>query len=72
MSERLARFMFDLQADDYDAQGAMRELAWAERNARGFWLGRANAVASFLRLEAAWAALPLHDVLSIVAWAGSM
>jgi hypothetical protein len=53
MNERLARFMFDLQADDYDAQGAMRELAWADRNVCGFWLGQSNAVVSFLRLEAA-------------------
>ena len=49
---RLARFMFDLQADDYDADDAMRELAWADDGVRGFWLGQAGAVVSFLGLEA--------------------
>ncbi len=49
---RLARFMFDLQADDYDADDAMRELAWADDGIRGFWLGQAGSVVSFLGLEA--------------------
>ena len=49
---RLARFMFDLQADDYDAEDAMRELAWADDGIRGFWVGQAGAVVSFLGLEA--------------------
>jgi hypothetical protein len=53
VSERLARFMFDLQADDYDAQHALRELAWADDDIRGFWLGQADAVVSFLGLDAA-------------------
>ena len=47
----LARFMFDLQADDYNADDAMRELAWADSGIRGFWLGQAWAVVSFLGLE---------------------
>ena len=47
----LARFMFDLQADDYNADDAMRELAWADSGIRGFWLGQAGAVVSFLGLE---------------------
>jgi hypothetical protein len=51
---RLARFMFDLQADDYDADDAMREQAWADDGIRGFWLGQAGAVVSFVGLEA-WA-----------------
>jgi hypothetical protein len=53
VSERLARFMFDLQADDYDALDAMRELAWADDDIRAFWFGQADAVISFLGLEAA-------------------
>lgn len=53
VNERLARFLFDLQADDYDAQDAMRELAWADDNIRGFWLDQADAVVSFLELDAA-------------------
>lgn len=51
MSQRLARFMFDLQADDYEAAEAMRELAWADDGIRDFWLDQAGAVVSFLRLE---------------------
>jgi hypothetical protein len=47
----LARFMFDLQADTYDAHDAMRELAWADENIRGFWVDQAGAVVSFLRLD---------------------
>jgi hypothetical protein len=49
---RLARFMLDLQADDYDADGAMREVAWADDGVRGFWLGQAGAVISLVGLEA--------------------
>lgn len=51
--DRLARFMFDLQADSYDAVDAMRELAWADDGIRDFWVGQAGAVVSFLGLEAA-------------------
>lgn len=50
VSERLARFMFDMQADGYDADDAMRELAWGDDNVHEFWLGQADAVVSFLGL----------------------
>jgi hypothetical protein len=51
VSRRLARFMFDLQADDYEAGEAMRELAWADDRIHDFWLDQANAVVAFLGLE---------------------
>jgi hypothetical protein len=51
VSRHLARFMFDLQADDYDADEAMRELAWADDGIHDFWLGQASAVVAFLGLE---------------------
>lgn len=46
--EDLARFMFDQQADDYGADEAMRELAWADTNIRSFWLDQASGVLDFL------------------------
>jgi hypothetical protein len=49
--ERLARFMFDLQADAYEAGDALREQAWAEDDVSEFWLGQAGAVVTFLQLE---------------------
>lgn len=45
---RLARFMYDRQADTYDATPALRELAWADPAIRGFWLEEAAAVVGFL------------------------
>jgi hypothetical protein len=51
VSRHLARFMFDLQADDYGADDAMRELAWADDRIHDFWLGQAGAVVAFLGLE---------------------
>jgi hypothetical protein len=51
VSRHLARFMFDLQADDYEADEAMRELAWADDRIHDFWLGQASAVVAFLGLE---------------------
>jgi hypothetical protein len=51
VSRRLARFMFDLQADDYQAADALRELAWADDHIHDFWLAQARAVVAFLRLE---------------------
>lgn len=51
VNSRLARFMFDMQADSYDADDEMRELAWADVGIRGFWVGQAEAVTSFLRLQ---------------------
>lgn len=51
VTRHLARFMFDLQADDYEADEAMRELAWADTGIYDFWLGQANAVLAFLTLE---------------------
>jgi hypothetical protein len=51
VGQRLARFMFDLQAETYDADEALRELAWADDRIRDFWLDQAGAVVSFLGLE---------------------
>jgi hypothetical protein len=45
---RLARFMYDRQADSYDADPAMRELAWADLDIRRFWIVEATAVIHFL------------------------
>lgn len=44
----LARFLFDRQADTYDADPAMRELAWADADIREFWDSEAHAVMCFL------------------------
>lgn len=44
----LARFMFDRQADSYDSDPAMRELAWADPGIRDFWYAEARAVLRFL------------------------
>jgi hypothetical protein len=51
LNQRLARFMFDLQADDYEADDALRELAWCDEGVRDFWLTQAGAVVAFLELE---------------------
>lgn len=48
MREDLARFLFDQQADEYDADVAMRELAWADHHIRSFWLEQAGGVLDFL------------------------
>ena len=48
---RLARFLYDRQASSYDANPALRELAWADENIRGFWIDEATAIAAFLGLE---------------------
>lgn len=40
----LARFMFDRQADSYDSDPAMRELAWADSDIRKFWETEAQAI----------------------------
>lgn len=53
VTRRLARFMVDTQADSFDAQDAMRELAWADGSIRGFWLDEADALVTFLGLEEA-------------------
>ena len=44
----LARFLFDRQADSYDSDPAMRELAWADANIREFWGAEAHAILEFL------------------------
>lgn len=44
----LARFLFDRQADSYEADPAMRELAWADANIREFWDDEAHAILGFL------------------------
>lgn len=46
--EDLARFLFDQQADEYDADEAMRELAWADHHIRSFWLDQAEGILDFL------------------------
>lgn len=49
MSEALARHLFDTQADDYDADDAMRELAWADPQIRSFWIEQAGGILDFLQ-----------------------
>lgn len=44
----LARFLFDRQADSYEADSAMRELAWADASIREFWDAEAHAILEFL------------------------
>lgn len=44
----LARFLFDRQADSYDSDPAMRELAWADPDIRDFWDAEARAIRRFL------------------------
>lgn len=44
----LARFLFDRQADSYDSDPAMRELAWADPDIRKFWDDEAQAIRGFL------------------------
>lgn len=48
MSETLARFLFDRQADSYDSDPAMRELAWADADIRRFWDDEAHAILEHL------------------------
>lgn len=49
---RLARFMFDRMSDTYDADEALRELAWADEKIREFWLAEAAAIVGFLGVPA--------------------
>jgi hypothetical protein len=44
----LARFMFDRQADSYDSDPALRELAWLDPGIRDFWATEAQVITSFL------------------------
>lgn len=44
MSDNLARFLFDRQADTYDSDSAMRELAWLDPSVRDFWANEAQAI----------------------------
>lgn len=53
MTEDLARYLFDQQADDYDADPAMRELAWADPNIVYFWIEQAKGILEFLSREGA-------------------
>jgi hypothetical protein len=46
--ERVARFLFDRQADSYEADPAMRELAWIDPDIRSFWIAEAGAVLEFI------------------------
>lgn len=48
MTDTLARFLFDRQADSYDADPAMRELAWVDPDIRSFWIEEAGAVLAFI------------------------
>jgi hypothetical protein len=48
MTYDLARFLFDQQADEYDADDAMRELAWADPQISGFWVEQAQGILDFL------------------------
>ena len=48
MRDELARFLFDQQADEYGADEAMRELAWADTFIQSFWLDQAQGILDFL------------------------
>lgn len=60
----LARFMFDRQADSYEADPAMRELAWADASIRQFWDDEAQAIRGFL--EPSW----IEGWLAAMDWLG--
>ncbi len=45
---QLGRFLFDRQADSYEADSAMRELAWVDPDIRSFWIAEAGAVLEFI------------------------
>ena len=47
----LARFLFDRQADSYEADPAMRELAWTDADIRRFWDDEAQAILEHLDPE---------------------
>jgi hypothetical protein len=51
MSETLARFLFDRQADSYDSDPAMRELAWADADIRRFWDDESQAILEHLGVD---------------------
>ena len=40
--------MYDRQADFYEADPAMRELAWIDPNIQSFWIEEAGAVLEFI------------------------
>ena len=44
----LARFLFDRQADSYDADPGLRELAWLDPDIQKFWTDEADAIRGFL------------------------
>ena len=46
--ERLARHMFQRQADSYDSDPALVELAWVDTDIRAFWIAEATSVLSYL------------------------
>lgn len=44
MRDALARAMYDRQADTFDADPGLRELAWADPDIRAFWEAEADHV----------------------------
>lgn len=51
--EHLARHMFQRQADSYDSDPALIELAWVDPDIRAFWIAEASAVVAYLEELAA-------------------
>ena len=51
--EHLARHMFQRQADSYDSDPALVELAWVDPDIRAFWIAEATAVLDYLEELAA-------------------
>jgi hypothetical protein len=47
----LARFLFDRQADSYDSDPAMRELAWMDPDIRDFWYAEEREIIGHLVRE---------------------
>lgn len=56
--EDLARFMFDGEAADYDADPALVEAAWADDQIRAPWVRRATDVLDFLTTHPSTAPQP--------------
>ncbi|MFC7362172.1 hypothetical protein [Nocardioides astragali] len=51
--EHLARHMFQRQADSYDSDPALVELAWVDPDIRAFWMAEAISVLAYLEELAA-------------------
>jgi len=60
----LARFMFDRQAEHYDADPEEAALAWLDPGVQAFWRNEAAAVLGFIRADE-WAVPEVYHEPSI-------